>query len=388
MPTSPSTRYHSLDLWRGVACLLVLLYHASFWGPSIPASADPASAAVAAAASGMWIGVPMFFAISGYCIAATADATRNRGGVPAAYFHRRLRRIFPPYWIVLGTTCLVVAIVDTVLIPRSLTRPDAFLRPWWYSGWQWFGTLTLTETWRHHFVGGPSAMVLPHAWTLCYEEQFYLVVGFILVLVPKRLFAACIATTVLTIAAMALSERYAIPIGGFFFDGGWLLFFCGILVYLQVNGASRGRGACIAAALIAALAFSLRAGPERLIGHEKNLEQNLATAAVFALAIIGLHRWDRGLSTAKAMRPLMLCGQMCYSLYLVHLPICTIVKCVLLGSGLAMEELSPVWTIPLCAAVAIPVAWAFHIAVERRFMGNPPARPRMITREPVPPHAT
>src|SRR5688500_7182586 len=121
LPRRP--RYESLDLWRGVACLLVLLHLSTFIspGPQEFAALGSLGQLWAEGAARMWLGVPIFFVISGYCIAATADSQRRRRGRPAMeYFLRRFRRIFPPYWAVLLGTVAVFTAVDVVLLPGSL----------------------------------------------------------------------------------------------------------------------------------------------------------------------------------------------------------------------------------------------------------------------------
>jgi peptidoglycan/LPS O-acetylase OafA/YrhL len=175
-------RYDSLDIWRGVACLLVLVNHAVSYqlNSAVPArTIDHVYAAIATVAARFWIGVPIFFVISGYCISAAADSRRRKGAALSTYFFRRFRRIFPPYWAVLGATVLLVGAGD-VAFGGGLIRNSGFLRPWWYSPAQWFGSITLTEIWRSHVFGGQKGLILGHAWTLCYEEQFYAVCGALL----------------------------------------------------------------------------------------------------------------------------------------------------------------------------------------------------------------
>src|SRR3954471_7559964 len=74
MPAAP--RYQSLDFWRGVACLLVIVFHATFY--QAHSSSTSLSALIVRATKWFWIGVPMFFVISGYCITASADRLRRR----------------------------------------------------------------------------------------------------------------------------------------------------------------------------------------------------------------------------------------------------------------------------------------------------------------------
>jgi peptidoglycan/LPS O-acetylase OafA/YrhL len=90
-------RYESLDFWRGVACLMVIVFHATMNCHETDTGTDLAHRIIDLT-SYFWMGVPMFFVISGYCIAATADSSRRKQLGTIEYFRRRFRRIFPPYW--------------------------------------------------------------------------------------------------------------------------------------------------------------------------------------------------------------------------------------------------------------------------------------------------
>ena len=130
-------------------------------------------------------GVPVFTVISGYCVTATADLRSLEQEPIARYFHRRLRRIFPPYWAAVALQAIFVIAIDVWLAPGFLsTARPRISRPDELTFSQWIGNLTLTESWRFH--GAPMLgdadrrYFLGQAWTLCYEEQFYVVVGILL----------------------------------------------------------------------------------------------------------------------------------------------------------------------------------------------------------------
>src|SRR5262249_48484636 len=127
----------------------------------------------------LWIGVPMFFVISGYCVTASADAARRRPNPGPEFFYRRFRRIYPPYWTWLAVAGLGIWIVE-LIHPRFFEQ--AFIpNPQTFTIWQWLGNLSLTESWRWHLTGGVENMLLSPSWTLCYEEQFYALAGLALV---------------------------------------------------------------------------------------------------------------------------------------------------------------------------------------------------------------
>ena len=232
LPRHP--RYASLDHWRGVACMIVVLYHSALFCYTFGHMEGISGGVVAVFARG-WIGVPLFFVISGYCISATADSTRLKNRPVSTYFLRRLRRIYPPYWVVLlGSILFVLALHaiglhdlvtgqfdDIVSIP-DLGRLDL---------WHWAGNATLTETWREHVAGSTRCFVLGHAWTLCYEEQFYVVTGLLLLLMPRRFFLGIVLVTI----SVFLCTPLGLATRGFFWDGRWLLFAAGVGVYYAAN---------------------------------------------------------------------------------------------------------------------------------------------------------
>ena len=365
-----STRYYTLDHWRGVACLLVVVLHSAM--PHVHAreteDASPVAEAILQLSHWGVIGVPMFFVISGYCISATAQSTLRRGHPMKMYFTRRLRRIFPPYWFALGFALFMVGTIDYVLYPGLLSsEPFPYPRPWWFLPSHWIGNLTLTESWRFHFFGERLKFMLQPAWTLCYEEQFYIVVGLILLFGRKRFFTSCAIVTLAAFAIQLTKPLFGARIGGFFFDGHWLMFAAGIVVYYHVNHAdSKGKWACCG--FLALLAAGSAISPELYAAHT-------AVAVTFALLLIALHRWDHRFKDARLLKPLAVCGTMCYSLYLIHsVPVRSIAK------GLHFSGLDTAWetiliTLPICLGVSLTLGWIFYLCVERHFL-NPPQAAR------------
>jgi peptidoglycan/LPS O-acetylase OafA/YrhL len=315
-----------------------------------------------------WVGVPIFFVISGYCISATADATRRKGGQVRDYFKRRVRRIFPPYWIMAGLTCIFVGGLE-LAIPGLLTDElFGMTRPWDVGAWNWLGNLTLTEAWLGP-LSGKGQYVLDTAWTLCYEEQFYAVTGLLLIVSRRRFFAGALVVTVLTMAAIL--TKLAVP--GAFFDGHWFMFAAGIGVYYAVNHASRAGRRWMAVLLAGGVGYA--ASHPRLPGGAPGHFKVLLVAFTFALVILMIHKWDRRMAEARLLAPLMFCGTLCYSLYLVHWPIAKAVSHGAVLAGITGGLQTMLLVIPLSCACSLAAAWGFHRAVERRFMNAPRGNP-------------
>jgi len=379
-PRAP--RYYSLDLWRGVACLLVVLKHVTIYAPSygLVGGGDTAAPGVAswlvAGTTHLWIGVPFFFVISGYCISATADSLRRRPRGLASYFARRVRRIYPPYWIHLGLLCLLVLVLEA-LVPELMADGHRNIPPpGWLSEGQWVGNLTLTESWRYHVGGGPQAYYNTVAWTLCYEEQFYLVVGLLLALAPRRFFLGAGVITALVVALYVLVSRRIVngsSIDGFFFDGYWIHFAAGMLLYYRVNYATRwGTWTANLLLLATLVAFAVDHPPFHRVGPR--IAEGGIFACGFALVLSLLHPWDRRLASARAAQPLLFCGQICYSLYLIHWPVCKAVGHGLYLLGVRGDTATLLITVPVGVAASVLLAWAFFRLCESRFLNAPASK--------------
>jgi peptidoglycan/LPS O-acetylase OafA/YrhL len=328
-------------------------------------------AAVMSGIDRLWIGVPIFFVISGYCISATADSSRRKGTPVITYFYRRWRRIFPPYWIFLGiAAAYILATTDSEMLNlvdgRRINNPaDLGLTGW-------LGNLTLTETWLPNLSGGNPKFIMGHAWTLCYEEQFYIITGLILLLAPRRFFAASLLVTGLTICGYVGLPRLGISIRGTFIDGSWIAFAAGIWVYYFRNYLRPGRQVfawCLAAG---AFAWVCR-HPAALLVNDRHYshEAFLFSALVFAVLIAIASPFDSRFAAARITQPIAWCGKMCYSLYLVHLPVVIAVERLGAFLGLRSFESNLFVVAPACLLASLVAARIFHNFVERRFMNAP-----------------
>ena len=357
-------RYSSLDMWRGIACLSVIIYHATLYSALLRNSSaswyESPVELMGRLASYGHLGVPLFFVISGYCIAAAADAARRRPRPAGTYFWRRFRRIYPPLWAAMAVSVVFHAVVDWRLLPGVVSSgPWPQPGPESYSAWQWIGNVTLTETWRPHVVGGPSGHFPTQAWTLCYEEQFYAVMGILLLLAPRHLFGGAVTVTAFTAAGLVIARAADAQVVGWFFDGSWFTFAAGLLVYYVVNYRSRR------AAVVASISLMLLV-PVILASVGLDVVAGLSFASVLIL----LHPYDATISNAALARPVIWCGTMCYSLYLIHQPLVRGVASVLYGLGVTGLGATLGITVPLALLLSLIAGRTFYVAVERRFLNT------------------
>jgi peptidoglycan/LPS O-acetylase OafA/YrhL len=139
-----SSRYYGLDSLRALAIGLVMLFHLQEF---LPRGAQRITGLG-------WIGVDLFFVLSGYLIGSQLLRPYAEGKIvrPTAFYRRRFYRILPAYLVVL---------LLYLLVPVWREAPK--LAP----AWQFF-----TFTWNLVVSWGQPAF--SHVWSLCIEEHFYL----------------------------------------------------------------------------------------------------------------------------------------------------------------------------------------------------------------------
>lgn len=141
--------YPALDGLRGLAILLILLYHNFNFLPFFEFA---------------WAGVDLFFVLSGFLITDILLRTRNNKNYLRNFYIRRVLRIFPVYYL-----CIILFFL---LVPYLSKLTDQYV---YYSGHQFF-LWTNTQNWLYIFYEKPNDfMLFNHFWSLSVEEQFYLV---------------------------------------------------------------------------------------------------------------------------------------------------------------------------------------------------------------------
>ncbi len=174
-----------IDGIRAVAVLLVVLYHVGF--SQIP---------------GGYIGVDVFFVISGFLITSLILKKIDKGNFSYLEFYsRRVRRLMPTLFVVLFFTSLLSVVIllpaDLVSYSKSLIAVIASLSNIYF--------------WREnggYFEGGADEVPLIHTWSLSVEEQFYFIWPVFLILSYRYLKPKWIKllTLVSFIVLLALSE--------------------------------------------------------------------------------------------------------------------------------------------------------------------------------------
>jgi peptidoglycan/LPS O-acetylase OafA/YrhL len=344
-----------IDGLRALAVLLVVGFHA-----------------FPTAIGGGFIGVDVFFVISGFLISGIIVENLDRGAFSFTEFYaRRIRRIFPALVLVMAA-CLVFGWF------AMLADEYKLLGKHMASGAGFIANLTL---WREsgYFDSAADTKPLLHLWSLGIEEQFYLLWPLALwgahrVKAPRL--ALCL---VLLMASFAMNVAlvHSNPVAAFYSPGTrfWELLAGSVLAYFatppgqaalarrpmlrRVFAPAAGNvHAAIGLALLAAAVASIT--PARAVPGWWALLPVLGTCLLLAA---GSSAW---FNRVVLSAPLLVgVGLISYPLYLWHWPL-------LVFARLAEYNSTPPWPIRLAAvALSVVLAWLTYSVVEKRLRFGP-----------------
>ena len=187
--TKPARHIASIDGLRAIAVTAVVLYHLGIsWIP------------------GGFLGVDLFFVISGYVITRLILDSINRSSALdlRAFYWARLRRIYPGFLFMVFSTIIFIGVWAPEAIKRFLTDLPYALT----------GTMNWSLVARHQdyfeAIGRPP--LLQHTWSLAVELQFYLIWPIILLTVLKYLGKKNVARAALLIAMISGATLFIVSL--------------------------------------------------------------------------------------------------------------------------------------------------------------------------------
>ena len=196
-----------------------------------------------------------------------------------------------------------------------------------------------------------------------------------LALAPRRFFQATAWLTAGVIVAHQIQTILGRGNEGFFWDGHWIMFAAGILVYRTLNGVNAGSHKRRVQATVTVFVVGIMyAIVNRVIAKDyfdKHLAEYLFVGCCFAIGLLFLRRWDSQICSLWIVEPLRWCGQRSYSIYLTHFLIVVSVSSLLAYGGLRSEWQVASIVVPVCCLLSVPAAILFYEFVERRFTNIP-----------------
>jgi peptidoglycan/LPS O-acetylase OafA/YrhL len=163
------THYPQLDGLRGIAILMVILFH---YFPDV------------AVLRFGWAGVDLFFVLSGFLISSRLIPFINEQGILKRFYRNRFLRIVPLYFTFLS----VFFLIWFLFVSKATIQQNPFYTNYW---WSFF---LFIQNWVYIFNLQQPIDYLNHFWSLAAEEQFYLAFPIFVLLFrkPKKILLVAI----------------------------------------------------------------------------------------------------------------------------------------------------------------------------------------------------
>ncbi len=292
--TGQASRVPVLDLLRLVAVAAVVFYHYGFWGPAAQGIPQVALPAMAAYAQYGFLGVPVFFIISGFVIAYSAQ-----GRTASAFAIARFSRIYPTFVVCMTLTFLAVALFGKPHFTTDVT--------------QWAANL---------FIAAP-ALGQPYIdtsyWSLVIEVVFY---GWVAALIAAGLFPRRIDSIILIWLAITFTNELTVdlPIVEKLFmtdDSGF--FSIGLILFEIYRGRRDSVLYCMFLLAIGTAIFQAVHKLERLGVHTGGNFSDWIVVAICLSSIAVIFAATRIRSVPLPAGLILAVGGLTYPFYLLHM---------------------------------------------------------------------
>lgn len=210
-----SSRNYIIDVFRGVAVLLVTAFHVFLWSSSPGYSFFNKWDLFGPMGNG-WVGVGLFFIISGYCMGMSTRRTFSSGlntNEYKIYFTKRFLRIAIPYYISILFWCYMINVHGVAVKPTGLT--DILMHMFFV----------------HNLSDNTMFSISGVYWSLAVEMQFYIVLPIVVALIKTRkemlyfLIACLFLTVLINTTSVNRVLTWSLLSYLYLFILGWVLFY-------------------------------------------------------------------------------------------------------------------------------------------------------------------
>jgi peptidoglycan/LPS O-acetylase OafA/YrhL len=353
-PVRSAGRIPALDGLRGIAILLVILYHHTVMRPQTAFDAIYVNVARLG-----WAGVDLFFVLSGFLITGLLHDFKGKPHYFRNFYVRRALRIGPVYFAFVFFTLQV----SPWLWPDTdLARMGRDAMAGRSEAWYWLFLQNILFA-REGNLGHPNLAV---TWSLGIEEQFYLLWPFVVLLANRRrLMWACAALVVIApVIRTTLVLGGAEPVVPYVLPfcrmdalaaGAWVALAVRSPVEMQPRLRTWARLVLPAAAAVVFGLWYLEDPRDHEAWNEPATQSvgYTALALLFAalLALSVMAPVGSRLSRALGTPPLRMFGRYSYALYLVHVPVRRFIR----------DEYFPVASFPTWLDSPLPGQLLFYV---------------------------
>lgn len=301
-----------LDGLRAIAIIGVIICHVAILLPP-PGVTGPILA------SG-WLGVDLFFVLSGFLITRILRASRSGSNYFRNFYARRALRIFPLFYLYAMLALFILPRIASLFhgkpwfiaqVPGNAQRASVLL--YFFNIWDAVGT-------------GNHLYALEHLWSLCIEEQFYLVWPFVIYLLSRRaaMTAAIVACALSAVCRMVLmhsghtlaSYELTISRADGLFIGSWVAMASeDDRLWQRIV---RAAPAVVIFCLVAIVVLAIAAYPETKSMGASPLQGLPITlfCIIFGVVVARIYAGQFGILEHRAMRAI---GKYSYGIYVYHM---------------------------------------------------------------------
>lgn len=329
-----NTRVNEIDLLRFFAALAVVFFHYAFRGYAADGMSVMPYPLLASTFKYGYLGVELFFMISGFVILMTAAGGSLRG-----FAISRIVRLYPAFWACCTITFLVIVFFGEPHFTASI------------------GQYLVNMTMLSDFVGVPS--IDGAYWSLFVEIRFYALVAIVLII--GRIHQAQMFLFVWLLASIAL-EIYPVGVLRYLLIADYAAFFIAGATFFLIW--SKG----VTSARLAIISMSLGLGIVESVGKLQKMEHHYHTS-MNAYVVAGVIAIFFAIMMLVALRRTgyvgrtrwLLAGVLTYPLYLLHQNIGYII----FNAGYPTVNSHVLfWGTVL---LAIAAAYVVHVLVEKKF---------------------
>ena len=284
-----------IQILRGIAVLLVILYHLGLAGFK----------------SG-FLGVDVFFVISGYLMAVLYDKNNK-----LYFFKRRAIRLLPAYFI---------AILSTLIVSIIIVTPNEFNQVFNQSIYAGIFTSNFGYWMQNSYFSKAEFNPLLHLWSLVVEIQYYLSIPFLFYLLKKNklyfwlFFTASLLLCFVVVKVSPKTSFFMFPFRVWEFLIGY-----GVAKYLTNNGSIKTSilswqklGSVFLLVIFAIPLFKVDGESLNFITGHPGIYALIITVSTGVILCMGI---NKSIENSIAGNLLELLGKYSYSIYLVHFPI-------------------------------------------------------------------
>jgi len=324
-----------IDGLRAVAVLSVVTFHA-----------------LSGYAPGGFVGVDVFFVISGFVISRVIfDGVAGNSFTLSAFYAARIRRIFPALLVVLAAVAVagwwLLFPIEMIRLGHQIVASAAFGANIYF--------------WSQAGYFSPDATTYPllHLWSLGVEEQFYLVWPLVVMLLWRRAWAILPVIIILGAGSFAVSLLTEDRAAAFYLpmSRAWELMLGAGLAWLMQGSTRRLSPMLLDVSAIAGLALILGS---IVFVHESEPYPGWRALAptIGACLVVWTGSDSRVVAPILSWRPLVFVGLISYPLYMWHWPVFW------LGRTIGTADLS-LARASVLFAISLALAWATFVLVEK-----------------------